>query len=292
MQTLKFKSSLFMFLKTKLLLTLITLFLLTSCATTRLPDHMIDKTPKYIGKDVQINEDETNPGMPISSQLMSIPMYGALMLLKTPMYLNPQTYKNDAIDPNTNKCAFFFVNADNSNNIVYCTNKIMRLVVGFGGDERKLTYIQDGKTLPHYEIKKEDIYLLQGNNKTSETVKITPSNIFLAGSSFDSITSRNLKITYPIARTKLHHERFIDFPVDCASISNTQTKLVIAKIYKDGKVFAENVEFAEFKSENQRGNIQMFEYRAGMGALVRNNGVQADIGFTSKNSVLLVSLEE
>ncbi|QED23048.1 hypothetical protein [Candidatus Deianiraea vastatrix] len=274
--------------KAKLLLTLTTLTILTSCATTHLPDHMIDKTPKYIGKDIQINEDETNLGMPISSQLMSLPMYGALMLLKTPMYLNPQTYKKETIDPSLNKGSYFFVNADNSNNIVYCTNKVMRLVVGFGGEEGKLTYTQDDKILPHYEIKKEDIYLLQGDGKT----KITPSNIFIAGSSFNTVTSRNLKITYPIARTKLHHERFIDFPIDCSSISNTQTKLVIAKIYKDGKVFAENIEFAEFKSENQRGNIQMFEYRSGMGALVRNNGVRADIGFTSKNSVLLINLEQ
>ena len=281
-----------MTITTKLLTLITTLSLLTSCATTRLPDHMIDKTPKYMGKDVRVNADESNLGMPIGSQLMSLPMYGALMLLKTPMYLNPQTYKKEVVNPATNKGAYFFVNTDNSNSIVYCTNKIMRLVVGFSGEEAKLACSQEGKTLPHYEIKKEDIYLLQSDSKTSEAIKITPTNIFLAGSSFDSITSRNLEITYPIARKKLHHERFIDFPVDCASISSVLTKLVIAKIYKDGKVFANNIEFVEFKSSNQRGHIEMFDYRPGMGALVRNNGTQADIGFASGNSVIAVKLEE
>jgi hypothetical protein len=77
-----------------------------------------------------------------------------------------------------------------------------------------------------------------------------------------------------------------------ASISNTPTKLVIAKIYKDGKVFAENIEFVEFKSQNQRGHIEMFDYRPGMGALVKNNGTQADIGFASGNVVHAVRLEE
>ena len=168
----------------------------------------------------------------------------------------------------------------------------MRLVVGFGGDEAKLSYTENGKTLPHYEIKKEDIYLLQSDSKTSETIKITSTNIFLAGSSFNGITSRNLEITYPIARKKLHHERFIDFYVDCASISSIPTKLVIAKIYKDGKVFANNIEFVEFKSQNQRGHVEMFDYRPGMGALVRNNGTQADIGFASGNVVHAVRLEE
>ncbi len=181
------------------------------------------------------------------------------------------------------KGAYFFINTDNSNNVVFCANKVMRVVVGFGGEEAKLSHTKEGKILPHYEIKKEDIYLLQGNDKTSETIKIIPSNIFLAGSSFNSITSRNLEITYPISRKKLHHERFIDFPVDCASISNTPTKLAIAKIYKDGKVFAapavgvsQNIEFVEFKSQNQRMEYGVF---------------RADIGFASGNNVHTVRLE-
>lgn len=97
---------------------------------------------------------------------------------------------------------------------------------------------RDGTTRGRFKIKKEDIYLLHKGKK------ILPTKIFIAQWEFDSVGSN------PVAYSNYskHSSKFVSFPIPCTELasidgSTSDTKLIIAKIYKDDKVIKEDIEF-------------------------------------------------
>ena len=89
-----------------------------------------------------------------------------------------------------------------------------------------------------YEVKKEDIYLVHQNKK------ILPTKIYFSDHEFDYIKSDTFSfLKHDYKGIKRWATKYIIFPLKCSALPNSETKLVIAKIYQDNKVFLENIEF-------------------------------------------------
>jgi hypothetical protein len=123
-------------------------------------------------------------------------------------------------------------------------------------DERRTTNeFRYAKNLPsggwelrgHYEINKKDIYLIHKGKK------IAPTKIFIAQTEYDFIESTNVAYS----NFSEHATQFLTFPIPCTSTIATETtpsdtKLIIAKIYKDDKIIKQNLEFKFIKSKDNK----------------------------------------
>lgn len=220
---------------------------LSSCIALRSADYQLESNRNLLSNEYA-NDREDNIGVEFPQQILYIPMYvlyGGLSAIFMPF--SKDFYKNDL--------ATIIIDSDYANNlnpsgepsffmIPKCRNDLVFMAVGFMGKESELMYSENNQLMYDYSVKKEDMWLKFGDKI------IKPNSIFLAGTTFDKISSRSILIHYPIARKKRVLHRFIEYPLSCKDLAKEDVSFVISKIYKKDKMIKSNIEIKIIKGSN------------------------------------------
>lgn len=219
--------------------------ILQSCASS---DYALN-AQKSIISDKNANQDESNVGLNFGEQILYSPVYLFNGLVSQMTFLDSQ--KNQLKKSMTDFDYEVTLNEKFSPSLLIipqCYNKILFLTVGFIGEENKLVVKRHEDIVSNYEIKKDDIYL---KIKDSGNI-VSPNIIYLAGTKFETITSRPIEVSYPILHNRKTSYRLVKFDCYCQDFEEDNIDLVISKIYKNNKIFKENIILSNYSLNSPR----------------------------------------
>ncbi|QED23049.1 hypothetical protein [Candidatus Deianiraea vastatrix] len=204
------------------LISLLFILLLTNCGDFgKIPTKAVGIRIYQSSKFPEINYDGTN-GMPNRN---SNEATNEIYTKESYMYI----YIGNRLYPD--KKGDYYLMVNRPNNVV--TDKDINFMINFmvnnSCTENRLYY-----------IKKEDVYLLK-NDGTKIPVQMQASGI----KDLDSIGSECSidRVSYLSGKTLLKY-KWITFPLHLWQYLENDTKLVIAKVYKNDKVIMQNIEYS------------------------------------------------